>query len=83
MALTKTEHLYEFMARVGTGEVNTGRVVGMQVTYLDRVLDGAVTVIERTGRTAPVDYAGLAALMHDDDLAALKIAVDAEIASRA
>jgi hypothetical protein len=83
MALAMTEHLYEFLARVGTGSEAAGRVVGMQVTYIDRVLDSLGTVVlERTGRTEAVDWDGLVALMHEDDQDALKAALDAAVSLR-
>lgn len=80
--MPKTSHLYEFLARVDTS-TTPGQVVGMHVTYLDRVTEADVVLLQAPGQTVPVDYAGLASLMHDTDLAALKWAVDAEIASRA
>ena len=80
--MPKTSHLCEFLARVDTS-TSPGQVAAMQVSYLDRVTEADAVVMEAPGATAAVDYAGLAALMHDDDLAALKAAVDAEIASRA
>lgn len=82
MALTMTEHLYEFLARVGTSTETAGRVVGMQVTYLDRMQDDEAVVIERVGRTAGVDWTGLVALMHEDDQDALKAALDAAVEAR-
>lgn len=82
MTLAMTEHLYEFLARVGTDEEAAGRVVGMQVTYLDRVADGETVAFERTGRTAAVDWEGLVALMHEDDQDAMKLALDAAVAAR-
>lgn len=83
MATQITKHLYEFLARFATSGPDTGRIVGLQATMLDRVSTDGTVDIERTGATAPATYAEVAAMLHDDDLAALKSVIDAEIESRA
>jgi hypothetical protein len=79
MAITKTERLVQFIATVdGAG---TERILGMQVTYVIRYNENGV-ITEHPGRTAPVNFAGLVALMHEDDQDLLKAALDAAVAAR-
>jgi hypothetical protein len=79
MAYVKTQRLVQFLAKVDGG--GSERVLGMQVTYMDRFTDGA-DVKEFPGNTAPVDFAGLVALMHPTDQDLLKAALDAAVAAR-
>lgn len=75
MAILRTTHLYEFLARVSTAPENGGRLVGMHVTHLERFSEGAEVLSERLMPAQPIDFAGLVALMHPDDIAALIAAV--------
>jgi hypothetical protein len=84
MSIERTTHLYEFLARVETDPLALyGRVVGMHVSEIERFSEDGQVLYERILSAASIDYTNLAVLMHNDDLAALKAAVDAEIAARA
>jgi hypothetical protein len=75
-----TEHFESFYAKLETDPLDAAQasVVSMQVTKR-RVHDNgdAVALSPQS-----LDWAGLAELMSDDDLTALKAAVDAEVTSR-
>lgn len=85
MALTQFDHFYEMLARLETdADPTKGRVVGMHVAKERRITDDETDTVVATSLlpAEPLDFVGLAALMTDDQLAALKAAVDAEIAGR-
>lgn len=86
MALVESEHFHEFLARLqnDSGDPTKGQVLGMHVQKRRVIVDDQTGVI-RSSTVLPavsVGWAGLALLMNDTDLAALKAAVDAETASR-
>lgn len=78
MALEQRTRLYEFLARVDRVG-GADRVVGMHaVSILEIVDDVTDAVVSATIQPAvPLDWAGLAALMHADDKAALAAALAA------
>jgi hypothetical protein len=79
MALQHRVRLYEFLARVERVD-NADRVVGMQVTNILEIFDDATqAVVSATVQPATeVDFAALVALMHEDDIAQLVAAVQAQ-----
>jgi hypothetical protein len=77
MALIKTQHPYEFLIRFSVAAEDAGRISGMHNVHLDRVADehGAVAM-EGAGNSTPSDFGALVAMLHEDDLAALAVAVN-------
>lgn len=76
-----SEHFENFYARLTDDPLDSSvaRISAMQVQKRIVATDGSGLV---GARVEAVDYAGLCVLMHDDDLAALKVAIEAEIAAR-
>lgn len=79
MTITKTEKLEQFVASVSL--TGPARVLGMHVSFVDVYTEGGTSRQVR-GRTEPVNFAGLVALMHPDDQDALKLALDAAVGAR-
>ena len=67
-----------FYAKLEDGE-DGASVIAMQMVYKITATDGSGLV---GSRTEAVDFEQLATIMSDDVLAAVKAAVDAEVASR-
>jgi hypothetical protein len=82
MAIVRTVHLYEFLARVDTSQPAPAPIVGMHVTNIERFSEDGNVLSERPLPAQPVDFAALAALMSDENLASAVAAFQAEIASR-
>lgn len=78
MALIQRTRLYEFLARVARVD-GADRVVGMHAVNITEIVDDATdAVVSATlGAATPLDWAGLVALMHEDDRAALSAALEA------
>ncbi|MBX9697880.1 MAG: hypothetical protein K2X74_00530 [Acetobacteraceae bacterium] len=72
MALQQRTRLYEFLARVDRVG-GADRVVGMQVARILEIYDDQTQAVvsAQVQPAQPVDWAGLVALMHEDDIAAL------------
>jgi hypothetical protein len=68
MALAVEDRLVEFLARVDRAD---GRVVGMHIIKERLVTDGSTIVSSTLLPAEEVTWAGLVALMHPDDIAAL------------
>jgi hypothetical protein len=83
MAIVRTVHFYEALFRLAPAGEDTAEVLGVQVSSLERFTEDDVVLFERVLPAAPADFAGVAAVLADDDLAALKAAVDNEVAGRA
>jgi hypothetical protein len=78
MALQERTRLYEFLARVNRVE-GADRVVGMHSVEITEIYDDGTQEIKAAtiGGAVPLDWAGLVALMHEDDRAALSAALAA------
>lgn len=75
MAYQKRERLYELLARVQR-EGGADRVAGMHAVKIVEIYDDQTQEIISAvpGSATPVDWAGLVALMHKDDLSAFMAA---------
>jgi hypothetical protein len=76
MALQQRTRLYEFLARIDRVG-GADRVVGMHASHLVEVYDDDTgTVVSATiSEATPLDWAGLASIMHEDDRALLMAAL--------
>ena len=72
--LTERTRLYELLARLD--RIDKGdRVVGMQVQTITEILRDGEVIATTINPAQALDWAGLAAMMHDDDKAALAAAM--------
>jgi hypothetical protein len=82
MAIVRTVHLYEFLARVDTSQPSPAPIVGMHVTNIERFSEDGNVLSERPLPAQAVDFAALAALMSDANLTTAIAAFQAELDSR-
>lgn len=83
MSIIRTEHLHEFVARLDTSLPAPAPIVGMHAINLERFSEDGTTISERLLPAVPVDFAGLAGLMSNENLQACIDAFTAELESRA
>jgi hypothetical protein len=69
MALTERTRLYEVLMRV-----QDDRIAGIQATRITEVMRDGEVIAATLGDAQPLDPAGLAALLHAEDRAALAAA---------
>lgn len=74
MALEERTRLYELLARLEHSP-SGDRIAGMQVQTITEILRDGAVISATLGAAQPVDFAGLAALLHPDDRAALRAAL--------
>ena len=82
MAIVRTTHLYEFLARVDTTQPAPAPIVGMHVTNIERFTEDGNVIAERPLPAQAVDFAALAALMSSDNLTAAIAAFQSELDGR-
>jgi hypothetical protein len=76
MALEERTRLYEVLARLERNDTGD-RIVGMQVQTITEILRDGEVIAATINPATPFDWAGLAAMMHPDDRAALLSALGA------
>jgi hypothetical protein len=75
MALEERTRLYEFLARLDRTPEGD-RIVGMQVQTITEILRDGEVIAATINPATPLDWAGLAAMMHPDDRSALLAALE-------
>ena len=86
MAITRTTHFYQFMARLRDATLEEGgeaMILGMQLVQTERFTEEASVLTERVLPPVNVDFSALAEAMSDVNLAAAQAAFAAEITARA